>query len=138
MAIREQVSGTGKNSKRTDLNVSKQPVRYMSGGTYGEGAEMLGLQQGASMYSAPAPAAPASAMQALRQSRPITPLTAPTARQNEPLMSGIDMGMGPGSEALTLPTPQQRNIKVIMEELIANDQTGEASAIYNFLNDRGF
>ena len=46
MAIREQVSGPGSNSKRTDLNVSRQPARYMAGGSYGEGQELLGLQQG--------------------------------------------------------------------------------------------
>ena len=31
MAIREEVSGIGSMSKRTDLNVSKQPIRYISG-----------------------------------------------------------------------------------------------------------
>ena len=36
MAIREQVSGPGSNSKRTDLNVSRQPARYMAGGSYGD------------------------------------------------------------------------------------------------------
>ena len=33
--IREQVSGVGAQAKRTDLNVSQQPTRYISGLPYG-------------------------------------------------------------------------------------------------------
>lgn len=138
MAIREQVSGAGANSKRTDLNVSKQPVRYISGGSYGEGQEMMGLQQGAGMYQASQPSmGQANVMNALRSARPIKPLTAPTDRPNEPLTAGVDMGRGVGSDALVLPQPQQKTLKSIVEQLIPYDETGEISAIYNFLVDRG-
>ena len=135
----EQVSGVGRNSRRTDLNPSKQPVRYMSGGTYGEGQELLGLQQGASMMGQ-APQAPQpsmGAMQALASARPVTPLTAITQRPNEALTAGVDFGAGPGSDVLNLPRPQQRTLKSVVEELIPFDETGEISAIYNFLLDRG-
>jgi hypothetical protein len=135
----EQVSGVGRNSKRTDLNPSQQPVRYMSGGTYGEGQELMGLQQGASMMgqTPQAPQPSMGAMQALASARPVVPLTAVTQRPNEPLTAGVDFGAGPGSDVLNLPRPQQRTLKSVVEELIPFDETGEISAIYNFLLDRG-
>lgn len=132
----EQVSGVGRNSKRTDLNPSQQPVRYMSGGTYGEGQELMGLQQGASM-AGQTPQPSMSAMQAVAAARPVVPLTAVTQRPNEPLTAGVDFGAGPGSDVLNLPRPQQRTLKSVVEELIPFDETGEISAIYNFLLDRG-
>ena len=118
------------------MNPSKQPVRYMSGGTYGEGQELLGLQQGASMVGA-TPQPSINPVQAVRQARPVTPLTAMTQKPNEPLTAGVDYGAGPGSDVLTLPAPQQKTLKSIVEELIPFDETGEISAIYNFLVDRG-
>ncbi len=47
MAIREEVSGIGKNAKRTDLNVSQQPIRYISGMPYGEGQATYNQQAAA-------------------------------------------------------------------------------------------
>ena len=132
----EQVSGPGQLSERTDLNTSVQPTRYMSGGSYGEGQELMGLQQGAAM-AGQTPQPSMNAMQAVAAARPVTPLTAMTQKPNEPLTAGVDYGAGPGSDVLTLPTPQQKTLKSIVEELIPFDETGEISAIYNFLNDRG-
>jgi len=134
----EQVSGPGQLSERTDLNTSAQPTRYMSGGTYGEGQELMGLQQGAAM-AGQTPQPSMNAMQAIRQAQPITPLTAMTQKPNEPLTAGVDYGAGVGSDALILPPlqPQQKTLKSIVEELIPFDETGEISAIYNFLSDRG-
>jgi hypothetical protein len=37
---------------------------------------------------------------------PVTPLTAPTMNPDESVMAGINMGGGPGSEALMLPSNQ--------------------------------
>jgi hypothetical protein len=110
----------------------------MSGGSYGEGQELMGLQQGAAM-AGQTPQPSMNPMQAVRQARPITPLTAMTQKPNEPLTAGVDYGAGVGSDALTLPPlqPQQKTLKSIVEELIPFDETGEISAIYNFLSDRG-
>jgi hypothetical protein len=134
----EQVSGPGQLSQRTDLNTSAQPVRYISDGTYGEGKELMGLQQGATM-AGQTPQPSMNPVQAVRQAKPITPLTAITQRPNEPRTAGVDYGAGVGSDALTLPPlqPQQKTLKSIVEELIPFDETGEISAIYNFLSDRG-
>lgn len=136
MAIREQVSGVGKNSKRTDLNVSKQPQRYMSGGSYGEGQELLGLQQSAPMAGKSAPNITPSVNINRSASAPVVPLTAPSERPSEPLSAGADFGLGPGSEILNLPqAPGQKTLINVLEELIPHDTTGQASAIYNYLID---
>jgi hypothetical protein len=136
MAIREQVSGPGSNSKRTDLNVSKQPQRYMSGGTYGEGKELLGLQQGADMSAGPGMVGGVGMSKPITRSQPIEMLTAPTSRPNEPMTSGADFGAGPGSEILNLPAmPGPKTLINVLEELIPYDTTGQVSAIYNYLNN---
>ena len=137
MAIREQVSGPGSASQRTDLNVSAQPTRYMAGGSYGEGQELMGLQQGAPMAAGPNLSVNPSD---IRRSTvaPIVPLTAPSQRPNEPLTAGVDFGAGPGSEVLNLPQRQEKTLINVVEELIPHDTTGEISAIYNFLRERGF
>lgn len=137
--MKEQVSGPGKNAKRTDLNVSKQPVRYMSGGSYGEGQELLSLQEGAPLSGAPTVgmmgAGPGRG-KPISASMPLTPLTAMTQRPNEPLSAGSDFGPGPGSEVLNLPPAQNRKTLVQnVQELLKEDTTGEISAIFNYLNN---
>jgi hypothetical protein len=109
MAIREQVSGPGSNSKRTDLNVSRQPQRYMSGGTYGEGQELLGLQKGADLSAGPDMVGGVGMSKPITRKQPIEMLTAPTSRPNEPLSQGVDFGPGDGSEILNLPSKTQRD-----------------------------
>jgi hypothetical protein len=136
MAIREQVSGPGSNSKRTDLNVSRQPARYMAGGSYGEGQELLGLQQGADMAGLPTPSGTPSVNIKRSSSQPVVGLTASTQRPNEPMSAGADFGAGPGSEILNLPAaPGAKTLINVLEELIPYDTTGQISAIYNYLNN---
>ena len=133
MAIREQVSGPGSASQRTDLNVSKQPQRYMSGGSYGEGQELLGLQQAAPMAG---PSGAPSVNIKRSSSQPVVGLTASTQRPNEPMTAGADFGAGPGSEILNLPAaPGAKTLINVLEELIPYDTTGQISAIYNYLNN---
>ncbi len=47
--IREEVSGIGPMSKRTDLNVSNQPAKYISGLPYGQGEATYDQQTAAPM-----------------------------------------------------------------------------------------
>jgi hypothetical protein len=131
MAIREQVSGPGSNSKRTDLNVSKQPQRYMSGGTYGEGQELLGLQQGADMSAGPNMVGGVGMSKPITRKQPIEMLTAPTSRPNEPLSQGVDFGPGDGSEILNLPPKTQRTTTEILQQLLATDESGFIASIIN-------
>jgi hypothetical protein len=82
----------------------QQPLRYISGGTYGQGQELMNQQKGAAMAQAPSPTV--AAAQPLASNLPqATPLTAPSERPDEPVTTGIAMGPGAGPEALMLPQP---------------------------------
>jgi hypothetical protein len=129
MAIREQVSGPGSTSKRTDLNVSSQPARYMAGGGYGEGQELMGLQQGATM-AGPTPnmgAATKSAANAYAAVAPVTQLTAPTERLNEPQTAG--MPFGPGTNFISLPPSNQRTPATVAGEMLNNPQVQDIAGV---------
>ena len=129
MAIREQVSGPGSNSKRTDLNVSRQPARYMSGGSYGEGQELMGLQQGADMAGQPTPTAPSGkpSVNLSSLSKPITQLTAPSERFDEPQTAG--MPFGAGTNFINLPPSTQRTAATVANEMLNNPQVQDIAGI---------
>lgn len=90
------VSGPGALSARTDGGPG-QPVRVAPGGEYGSRQEMEAIQGGAVMADGgqqqPAP-------------RP-TPLGAPTARPEEPITAGVDVGPGMDSVAAGIQTPYE-------------------------------
>lgn len=90
------VSGPGALSQRTD---GRQGARYMSGGEYGEGQEMMDLQTSAPMSEAPAQPRPRrgqGAGQVMEEGPRPTPLFAPTERPDEPITAGAPFGPGPG------------------------------------------
>lgn len=97
------VSGPGRMSARTDGGPgSKQAMRYVSGGDYGDGG-LMGIQQGAPMAATPTPQ-PISPLQGMQQAGPsVVPLTEPTQRPDEPVTAGAALGPGPGPEALRIP-----------------------------------
>ena len=86
--------GPGKFSTRTD--------KLDLGSTaYGEGKATQEIKSGAPLAkTANVRPTPASAM-----GQPVTPLYAPTERPSEPVTSGIDQGLGEGSDALMLNQP---------------------------------
>lgn len=121
MAIREEVSGIGKDAKRTDLNVSQQPTRYISGMEYGQGQETLNQQQGAPMAGAvPMPAMPE-----------IVQLGAPTQFPDEPISSGASWGAGPGLSSVVAQPP---SLLSAVEKALQTDDSGVAEFLYNRLN----
>jgi hypothetical protein len=127
------VSGPGALSRRTDGGPT-QGARYMRGGSYGEGQEMMGLQQAAPMAAQPktrASAAPRGIAPA-----PITSLSAPTERPDEPLTTGNSMGAGLGPEVLS--TPQPKRLSEVFAQIAGNDPTGETNLIYQYLQQKGF
>lgn len=129
MAIREEVSGIGSMSKRTDLNVSKQPARYISGMPYGEGQATYEQQT----------AAPMAVNPLAEVASEVTPITATTQRADEPVTAGIDMGAGPGSEALApMPMKPQPSLADTFNQLIKFDPSGDAELIYRRLVDEGY
>lgn len=137
MAVREQVSGPGNMAKRTDMNVSKQPVRYISGGQYGEGREVLAQQQAAPMAGKAQPAASMTPSAVRSMMEKVVPLSAPTQRPDEPITAGMPFGMGPGPEALQLPMPTAPRLSSVLEELMQYDDTGDIAEIYNSVVNRG-
>jgi len=129
VAIREEVSGIGSMSKRTDLNVSKQPVRYISGMPYGEGQATYNQQT----------AAPMAVNPLAEVASEITPITATTQRADEPVTAGINMGAGPGSEVLPpMPMKSQPSLADTFNQLIKFDPSGDAELIYRRLVDEGY
>jgi len=118
------VSGPGALSQRTDGGPT-QGATYISGLPYGQGQETYANQVAAPM-----------AGNSYAMEMP-TELMAPTQRPNEPITSGIDIGAGPGSEALNLPN-QEEPISVTMRKLAQFDPTGEAEIIYSTLAEYGY
>lgn len=130
------VSGPGSLSRRTD----GQGARYMSGGEYGEGQEMMDLQNSAPMSKTETvrPRSARSSSNAIRpmnESESVTPLFSPTSRPNEPITAGAAFGPGAGpSQNVAYPTSR---ISKIFQKLSASDDTGDMEYIANLLIDRG-
>lgn len=101
-----------------------QAPKYISGGTYGQGQEMMAQQQGAPM-AGPTPTGGASAMPSMP---PIVGLNEPTQRPDEPVTTGADLGPGPDSSILNLPamaTPQTEQPIQMLQALYMQDPTNE-------------
>lgn len=119
------VSGPGALSQRTDGNPA-QPATYISGLPYGQGQQTYDNQVAAPMAGTPFPSAE------------VTPLFAPTARPNEPVTSGIDMGEGPGSQAMGRMPNQQPTILSVLRDIAQFDSTGDSELLYRAIEDSGY
>lgn len=92
-----KVNGRGGNGQS-----GTQAAKYVSGLPYGEGQELMNIQQSAPLAAAPSieqsgmPSGLASAAAS------IIPLNEKTLRPNEPVTAGADAGPGPGMDALGL------------------------------------
>ncbi len=89
------VSGPGALSRRTDGRVAE-------GFAYGMNKQINEQAAGAPLAKA-APVA-ARSMNVAPELPPVTPITDPTMNPDESVMAGINMGAGPGAEALMLPS----------------------------------
>jgi len=121
--IFEKVSGTGALSERTDLNVSSQPARYISGLPQGQGQATYDQQTAA-------PMAGTLEMPGM-QLQEIVPLGAPTQFPNQPISYGANYGEGPG---LSTVVPQPVSVLTTLEKAIQYDDTGLSEFLYNRLN----
>jgi len=116
-------SGPGKFSTRTDK-------LEMGSTAYGEGVETQAIKSGAPLAKTGdvRPARAGDVREAAGQA-PVTELYAPSQRPNEPITSGIDMGAGPGSNALMM----QKNMTKLSDSLaqmLPYDTTGEIAVLY--------
>lgn len=130
------VSGPGRYSQRTDGH----PAQVMSAApdqAYGDQKAQLDAQRIAPMAGTapmphPAPVAPqGQGQQAAPPSAPQFPggpFNAPSARPNEPVTAGVDIGPGPGSSVLSAPIAQQGAgtgaMTAMLQRLSATDTTG--------------
>jgi hypothetical protein len=89
------VSGPGALSRRTDGRVAE-------GFAYGMNKQ-INEQAAAAPLAKAAPIA-ARSMNVAPELPPVTPITDPTMLPDESVMAGINMGAGPGAEALMLPS----------------------------------
>ena len=123
-------AGPGKFSKRTDL-----PSQY-----YGEGVETASVKSGAPLAATRGVADNVGGrpMGAPAVSAPVTELFAPTARPDEPITAGINMGAGPGAEALGMQAMQgSQKLSDILAKMIPYDTTGEVNIMYQNALVRG-
>lgn len=110
MAINEKVSGVGANSSRTDNNVSERvkkiqreaKVQNMSGGAYGERAEMTSIAGGAST-NVPTPNVTMPEPSRVSSLPEVNAFAPGSGRQGIPLSDGAPGGPGRGEEAQPLP-----------------------------------
>ena len=134
------VSGPGSLSKRTDGGPSdptmgKQAARYISGLPYGEGQEMMNIQQSAPLAAAPSieQSNTPSGLASAAASQPIIPLNAPTMYPNQPVTNGADKGMGVDSSALGLINPLLVEQKNTRDYLVAQASQPNASPTLKYL-----
>lgn len=129
------VSGPGALSQRTD----GQGARYMSGGQYGEGQELMELQTSAPMSkAAPQPRArqPRSARQVVEEGMRPTPLFAPTERPDEPITAGAPFG--PGRGPIERPQPSPASFASSLYKILPYDRDGSISRLYQTALRRGW
>jgi hypothetical protein len=130
------VSGPGALSQRTD----GQGAKYMAGGEYGEGQEMMDLQTSAPMSKAPEQQRmrqPRSGRQVVEEGMRPTPLFAPTERPDEPITAGAPFGPGLGPSTMTQPMVRPGVVSTRLYQLAPSDATGELRRYADILAARG-
>jgi hypothetical protein len=131
------VSGPGKFSSRTDLPPSN---------SYGDGVQTAEIVGGAPLASssdvrgATNTELRAAGRQgqgaASMQQTPLTPLFAPTQRPGEPVTAGIDIGPGPGSNALMMRKSSEK-LSDVLVKMLPYDTDGSISILYQNALARG-
>jgi hypothetical protein len=117
------VSGPGKYSVRTDK-------LSMGSIAYGEGVETAAIQSGSPLSRTPDQRPmPAAEVRDAAMQAPVTGLYDPTARPNEPITNGIDMGAGAGASALMM---RKNTVKLSdsLVQMLPFDTTGEIAVLY--------
>lgn len=127
------VSGPGPYAKRTDVGT---PEMKMGSIGYGEGVETQAIKSGAPLGTTPDAVAEPQDRLRPAPAGPITELFAPTSRPEEPITAGIDMGAGPGSEALMFNKTTEK-LSDTLAKLLPFDTTGEITILYEQAASRG-
>jgi hypothetical protein len=123
------VSGPSTYSKRTDLKF--QSPEYGAGVAYEAAKKGAPLAKGQDM-----PAVTNAAGDLTARGKRVTGLYDPTERPDEPISAGVDVGSGPGSEALAM-KPAVGKLSDTLAVLLPYDTTGEISVLYQNALSRG-
>ena len=131
-------SGPGAMSQRTD----GQPARYMSGGQYGEGQELMEMQTSAPMSESGTKAPPMRPSKGRGRgnsaggSAGVTGLFAPSERPDEPITAGMPFGAG------TNISNEQRQVTgrltKTLEKIVQYDQSERMQYFYMLAQSRGW
>ena len=125
-------SGPGAFSKRTDVGTPEMKLGSIA---YGEGKDTAAIKAGAPL----AKTGDVTASQAPNVPQSQTPLTGlyeKTQMPDQPITAGIDMGAGPGSEALGMSQPSGK-LSDTLAVLLPYDTTGEITVLYQNALSRG-
>jgi hypothetical protein len=92
-----KVNGRGGNGQS-----GTQAAKYVSGLPYGEGQELMNIQESAPLAAAPSieQSGMPSGLASAAASQPVIPLTERSMRPDEPITAGAALGPGPGMDAL--------------------------------------
>jgi len=123
-------AGPGKFSTRTD--------KLELGSTaYGEGVETQAIQSASPLAKTKdvLPARAGDIREAVAQA-PVTELFAPTQRPEEVITSGVDVGAGPGSNALQMLKSTEK-LSDALAKMLPYDETGEIGILYQQALARG-
>jgi hypothetical protein len=123
-------AGPGKFSTRTD-NLQ------MGSTAYGEGVETQAIKSGAPLSKTAdvRPARAGDVREAATQS-PLTELYAPSQRPGEPITAGIDMGAGPGANALMMQKSVAKTSDTLAK-MLPFDTDGSIAILYQQAVARG-
>jgi len=124
-------AGPGKFSTRTD--------KLELGSTaYGEGVETQAIQSGAPLAKTGdvRPARAGDVREAAAEA-PVTELFAPSQRPDEPITAGVDIGEGPGANALAMRSQMTEKYSDTLAKLLPYDESGEIAILYQGMLARG-
>ena len=140
------VSGPGKLARRTDGGPG-QKVIVPSGMPYGDRQDLAAQESTAAMSQTPD--IPSMSVQGGGQqaatagpSQMSVPFGAPTTMPNQPITHGVNIGPGPGPEAMPVPPsgmPQKGDgaIASMFRQLSAQATSGDLAALYQAALTRG-
>jgi hypothetical protein len=124
------VSGPGKYSVRTDS-------LRMGSTSYGEGIDTAAIKSGAALASTPdTRPMPAAEVRDAAMQAPVTGLYDQSARPNEPITNGIDMGAGLGSSALMMAKSVEKTSDMLAK-MLPFDTDGSIAILYQQALARG-
>lgn len=125
------VSGPGKYAKRTDLSYKSQ--------SYGDGVAYEAAKSGAPLERAPkSPMLSQAPQVSMGINSPSIGLFDPTQRPDEPITAGVNMGAGPGSDALAMQSKfAEEKLSNTLAKMLPYDQTGEIGILYQQAIARG-